>query len=247
MFAILPHFLMKTKHLFFDLDRTLWDFDKNSEIALNKLFVELNLHQTIQDFSSFHELYKTHNSRLWKLYGSGKLKKEELRNERFRVTLEQFEINDPVLIQQMSDGYVEISPQQTALFPHTIETLNGLQKEGFNMHIITNGFKEVQHIKLQKSGLENFFDVIVCSEDVGKNKPSPDIFHHSMQRAQAKPGESAMIGDDYEVDVMGALSVGMKGILFDPHNEHTHFEDNYRIRQLDELPAILPWVFKIVL
>jgi putative hydrolase of the HAD superfamily len=235
---------MESKHLFFDLDRTLWDFEKNSEIALNKLFIDLELHKSITDFKQFHEHYKIQNSRLWKLYGSGKLSKDTLRNERFRVTLEQFNLDDPNLIQQLSDGYVEISPQQTTLFPSTISTLNALQNEGFNMHIITNGFKEVQFIKLEKSGLASFFDVIVCSEDVGKNKPSPDIFHHSLKHAKAKPEDSVMIGDDFEVDVLGALSIGMQGVLFDPYKEHKHFQDNFIIHQLDELPALLPWVLK---
>ena len=235
---------MKSKHLFFDLDRTLWDFEKNSEIALNKLFFDLGLNTTIPNFSVFHDLYKTHNSRLWKLYGSGKLSKDILRNERFRVTLEEFNLVDPRLIESISDGYVEISPQQTTLFPTTLSTLDALQKEGFNMHIITNGFKEVQFIKLQKSGLENYFDIIVCSEDVGKNKPSPAIFHHSMSHAKAKPEDSVMIGDDFEVDILGALSVGMQGVLFDPYKEHKHFQDNFIIQQLDELPALLPWVLK---
>ena len=235
---------MKSKHLFFDLDRTLWDFEKNSEIALNKLFFDLGLHTTIPNFTVFHDLYKTHNSRLWKLYGSGKLSKDILRNERFRVTLEEFNLVDPLLVQNISDGYVEISPQQTTLFPTTISTLDVLQKEGFNMHIITNGFKEVQFIKLQKSGLEDYFDIIVCSEDVGKNKPSPDIFHHSMSHAKVKPEDSVMIGDDFEVDILGALSVGMQGVLFDPYKEHNHFQDNFIIQQLDELPALLPWVLK---
>lgn len=236
---------MDTKHLFFDLDRTLWDFEKNSEIALNHLFHELNLHLSIEHFDTFFQLYKENNSILWKKYGSGQLKKEELRDERFRMTLEKLEINDPLLVKKISDGYVELSPQQTSLFPNTIETLNELQKEGFNMHIITNGFKDVQHIKLEKSGLSNFFDVIVCSEDVGKNKPAPDIFHYSLKQANAQAGDSVMIGDDFEVDVLGALNIGMKGIHFDPNKQHTSCDDTVRIAELNELPGLMPWIFKI--
>lgn len=235
---------MQTKHLFFDLDRTLWDFEKNSEIALNKLFIDLQLDKLINDFKEFHTVYKKHNADLWKLYGAGKLKKEDLRDERFRSALSNFEVNDKAIVKKLSDGYVELSPQQTALFPNTIETLDVLQKDGFNMHIITNGFKEVQHIKLKNSKLESYFDVIVCSEDIGKNKPSPDIFHHSIQRANAKVSDSVMIGDDYEVDVQGAINVGMKGILFDPDNTHHHQQDNHRIHQLNELHDLLPWILR---
>lgn len=236
---------MKTKHLFFDLDRTLWDFEKNSEIALQQLFFSLNLHHSIKDFDYFHTLYKEHNSTLWKQYGAGKLKKEDLRDERFRLTLEKFNVTDKQLIKKISDGYVELSPQQTALFPNAIQTLKELQKEEFNMHIITNGFKEVQYIKLKNSGLDAYFDVLVCSEDVGKNKPSPDIFHYSLNLANTKANDSVMIGDDFEIDVLGALNIGMKGIHFDPYSQHTSHDDTLRIQHLKELPGLMPWVFKI--
>lgn len=234
---------MTNKHLFFDLDRTLWDFEKNSEIALFKLFHELHLDEVIDSFELFHSNYKKNNAQLWKEYGAGKLSKENLRNDRFKITLEQFEINNPDLVSKISDGYVEISPQQTALFPHTHETLNYLEKEGYTMHIITNGFKEVQYIKLNKSGLDHYFDVIVCSEDVGQNKPSPAIFKHSLETAKAKAIDSVMIGDDYEVDVVGAQNYGMYGILFDPENAFKHFQDQHRIQSLMELPGLLPFVF----
>ncbi len=235
---------MTNKHLFFDLDRTLWDFEKNSEIALFKLFNELGLNEAIDSFDLFHTNYKKTNALLWKEYGAGRLSKENLRNDRFRLTLEQFDVNNPDLVTKISDGYVELSPQQTALFPHAHETLDYLQKEGYNMHIITNGFKEVQYIKLNKSGLDHYFDVIVCSEDVGQNKPSPAIFKHSLDSANAKAADSVMIGDDYEVDVVGAQNYGMYGILFDPENSFKHFQEQHRIQSLNELPGLLPFIFK---
>lgn len=234
---------MTNKHLFFDLDRTLWDFEKNSEIALFKLFHELSLDEAIDSFELFHSKYKKNNALLWKEYGAGRLSKENLRNDRFKITLEYFEINNPDIVNKISDGYVELSPQQTALFPHTHETLDYLKKEGYNMHIITNGFKEVQYIKLNKSGLDHYFDVIVCSEDVGQNKPSPAIFKHSLNSANAKAADSVMIGDDYEVDVVGAQNFGMYGILFDPENTFSHYQDQHRIQSLNELPGLLPFIF----
>jgi putative hydrolase of the HAD superfamily len=112
------------------------------------------------------------------------------------------------------------------------------------MHIITNGFKEVQYIKLKNSGLIDFFDVIVCSEDVGYNKPNPAIFKHSLMQANASTADSVMIGDDFEVDVLGALNYGLKGILFDPFNDFKSPVDGHKIKDLNELPALLPWVFK---
>jgi putative hydrolase of the HAD superfamily len=158
--------------------------------------------------------------------------------------LNHFSINDEDLVKKLSDGYVELSPQQTALFPNAIETLKELEKEGYTMHIITNGFKEVQYIKLKNSGLINFFDVIVCSEDVGYNKPNPAIFKHALTKANASTTDSVMIGDDFEVDVLGALNYGMKGILFDPFNDFKSPVDGHKIKDLNELTALLPWVFK---
>ena len=235
---------MTDQHLFFDLDRTLWDFEKNSKIALTQLFHHHGLHNHIANFHTFYGHYKLKNAQLWKEYGAGRLKKEALRDERFRVTLNHFSINDEDLVKKISDGYVELSPQQTALFPNAIETLEYLKKEGYTMHIITNGFKEVQFIKLKNSGIIDFFDVIVCSEDVGHNKPNPAIFNHSLSKAAATAQKSVMIGDDYEVDVLGALNFGMKGILFDPYNEFKSSVDGHKIKDLNELPALLPWVFK---
>jgi putative hydrolase of the HAD superfamily len=112
------------------------------------------------------------------------------------------------------------------------------------MHIITNGFKEVQYIKLENSGLDPYFDVILCSEEVGHNKPSLQIFQYALKKAGAKASDSVMIGDDFEVDIIGALNAGMQGILFDPDDRYSNYQDSMRIKQLNELTDLLPWVFR---
>jgi putative hydrolase of the HAD superfamily len=228
------------KHLFFDLDRTLWDFEKNSEKALHILFHELGLDNDIPSFESFHALYKDKNAQLWKLYGSGKMSKQDLRSGRFRITLESFGVQDESIIEKISQGYIDISPRQTELFPGAIETLQELKEKGYLMHIITNGFKEVQYIKLENSNLSDFFKIIVCSEEVGKNKPAPDIFHHAMGLAGARADRSLMIGDDLDVDIIGANNAGMKGILFDPHDHYTLEENIVKIKSLPQLTELIP-------
>jgi putative hydrolase of the HAD superfamily len=233
---------LKDKHLFFDLDRTLWDFDKNSMSALEQLFNELELFTKISSFESFHNAYKENNARLWKAYGEGKIEKNHLRYERFRSTLTSFEIDNEFVVQQISDGYVDLSPRLTHLFPNTLETLHELSQSNYNLHIITNGFKEVQYTKLHNAKLAPFFDVVVCSEEVGKNKPSPEIFKHAMRLAQAKPEQSVMIGDDFEVDVIGALNAGMHGIHFKPEVSISQKDDTV-IACLSELPKLLPSLF----
>lgn len=229
------------KHLFFDLDRTLWDFDKNSEQALNILYDELGLGNHIRSFRGFHETYKKINADLWYQYGKGKLEKEVLRYKRFQDTLMKYKINNPDLARRLGDGYVELSPYQTRLFPNTKETLEVLQND-YALHIITNGFKEIQFIKLKNSGILHFFDIIVCSEDVGKNKPAPDVFHHALRRANATSSESIMIGDDYRVDIIGAENAGMKGILFAPNNTYEEDTHEWQIECLTEIKDLIPWM-----
>jgi putative hydrolase of the HAD superfamily len=232
------------KHLFFDLDRTLWDFEKNSKKALQILFKDLKLDDKIEHFNHFHHTYTRINAELWKLYGKGKLKKEELRDARFIETLKYHEILDTELATTLSNGYIEISPKQTNLFPETLETLEELKRMKYNMHIITNGFEEVQYIKLEHSKLAPFFDVIVCSEAVGFNKPDPRVFQYAMQKAQTTASQSFMIGDDREVDIFGAIQVGMQAILFDPENQYSKTNGEPKIQNLNELPLLLAMIGK---
>jgi len=234
------------KHIFFDLDRTLWDFESNSEQALRILYDDLDLANHTRDFETFLKTYRKINARLWNMYGSGKLTKEVLRVKRFGDTLKSFQVDNSKLANQLAEGYVSISPRQKIIFPNTHETLKALRSEGLKLHVITNGFKEVQFIKLENCGLLNYFDVIVCSEDVGKNKPAPEVFKHSMNLAEAKPEDSVMIGDDLKVDIFGAERAGMSGILFDPHSKYNERAHEWRIQNLSRVPEILPFMRNVL-
>ena len=170
------------------------------------------------------------------MYGQGKLSKEILRYKRFQDTLSYFGLDDIDLAKRMGDAYVDLSPRQTQLFPNAKESLVELQSIGFQLHIITNGFSEVQYIKLENCGLITYFDVIVCSEVIGKNKPDPLIFAHALSEAKAYPTNSLMIGDDYHADINGAIQSGMQALLFDPfEKEMTNYE--YKIKDLSEIPS----------
>jgi len=230
------------KHLFFDLDRTLWDFEKNSEKALHNLFHELGLDRYIPEFREFHEIYKEKNAELWKSYGEHKISKEYLRTARFEVTLAAFHVHDPKITELLSQGYIDLSPRQTELFPEAINTLETLRSMGYSMDIITNGFKEVQYIKLENSGLAKYFNHVTCSEEIGMNKPAPDIFHYAAGKAGVKVSDSVMIGDDPEVDVVGALNAGMRAILFDPEDKYKQVQGAGKIGHLAELPECLPFI-----
>lgn len=235
------------KHLFFDLDHTLWDFETNSEKALTILYEEYDLKNNFNSYAGFLKVYKKINGKLWYQYGKGQITKEELRVRRFYDTLKKFKTDDLELAKKLGEGYLSISPFQTTLFPGAIETLTSLKNDEYKMHIITNGFKEVQYIKLEKSGILDFFDVIVCSEEVGLNKPAKEVFYHSLELAKAKPTESIMIGDDLRVDVIGAEKVGMKGVLFDPNNSYKEGAHEWHIDNLNKIPELIPWIKKSTL
>ncbi|MBL1281191.1 MAG: YjjG family noncanonical pyrimidine nucleotidase [Fluviicola sp.] len=230
------------KHIFFDLDHTLWDFEKNSEAALRILFEELELGNHLPSFQRFHTKYKKVNAKLWHLYGKGKLEKSVLRVKRFSDTFANFDIKNKELAEHLAKRYVEVSPYQTNLFPDAISVLEELKSNGHQLHIITNGFKEVQYIKLSESKMIDFFDVILCSEEVGKNKPAKEVFHEALSRANAKAEESIMIGDDFHVDVIGAENCGIKGVLFDPHSRQKSGTHEWHIQKLNEIPGLLPWM-----
>ncbi|MCT4562536.1 MAG: YjjG family noncanonical pyrimidine nucleotidase [Crocinitomicaceae bacterium] len=234
---------MKGKHLFFDLDRTLWDFEKNSKAALKLMFAQFDLAQYMDDFSSFHRIYKEQNDLMWRAYGAGKLTKEELRILRFEKVLNYHKA--PLsLAEKLSEFYIETSPYQTHLIKGSKETLDSLKKEGYALHIITNGFKEVQFIKLENCELIDYFDVILCSEEVGETKPHPSVFQYAMKRANAKTSDACMIGDDYQVDYLGALRSGMKAIFYNHQGQKKYRKDDEVVESLFEIPGRLPWLFR---
>lgn len=219
---------MKTiKHIFFDLDRTLWDFEKNSQEALTEILKELDLSSQGLNSNDFIKKYKEINEYYWALYREGKIAKEKLRYIRFQDTLHYFEIYEQGLGAQIGEKYVSISPKKRNLIFGTMDVLNYL-RNNYSLHIITNGFEEVQAIKLKENDLVPFFDTVTCSEEVDAKKPDPKIFFHALNKFKARPEESIMIGDDFQADILGAEKVNMKAIYFNPvandknHEFHIH-------------------------
>ena len=231
---------MKTyKHLFFDLDRTLWDFEANSLITLQEIFKNRQLKEKgIESFEAFLGFYKPYNHQLWDKYKLGEIKKDFLSLERYRGTLKHFNINDDDLAFQISQDYIKISPTKTKLFPDTIKILDIL-KQKYQLHIITNGFNEVQFVKLKNSGLDIYFDQIITSEMIGIQKPAPQIFEYALKKANARIAESIMIGDDQEVDIMGASNYGLDQIFVNFNKIPLICNPNWEINELGELLDIL--------
>jgi putative hydrolase of the HAD superfamily len=227
------------KHLFFDLDRTLWDFETNSDETLQDIILKYNLaSKGISSLRMFKDVYSGINTMLWSLYLKGEIIKEKLNLQRFNLTLEAFGINDILLANSIADDYVEMSPLKTNLFPHAMEMLEYLHRH-YKLHIITNGFDEVQFKKLELTGMNRFFDQVITSEEAGAMKPKEKIFHFALKKADAIAGESLMIGDEIEIDLLGAKAVGLDQ-MFVNHHGKTHQEAfTFEVKSLAEIVEIL--------
>ena len=202
--------------IFFDLDHTLWDFDKNSELSYIQIFKSLKIELSVTDFL---KVYTDINKQLWKLFREDLIDKESLRYRRLKESFAavNYEISDS-LINQIADDYIVQLSKQTHLFPGTTAVLEYLQSK-YKLHIITNGFAEVQDRKLKNTGLSRFFNVVMNSETAGVKKPHPLIFEKSLALAGVKKENALMIGDSLEADVMGALNFGIKAICYNYHND----------------------------
>ena len=229
---------MKYKHLFFDLDLTLWDFDKNSNEVLVELFSELNLKEAgITDIEKFIAAYKIHNEQLWDSFRKGLVSKEELRTIRFYKVLQDFGIDNIKLANDISEEYLKKGPYKTHLMPHTIDALEYLSIN-YKLHIITNGFNEIQLIKLNNCGIRKYFEQIITSDSTGFKKPDKRIFHHSLYKAKAKTKQSIMIGDHLEIDIVGARNAGLDQIYFNPEGKKHNESITYEIKCLKNLMHI---------
>ena len=234
----ISHFAIK-KHLFFDLDHTIWDFDKNAEEALHELYVIYGLKELgLNSADLFIETYTHHNHRLWAEYHTGKITKNQLRETRFKTTFLELGVQPDFIPLKFEDDYVSLCPTKTNLFPHAHETLQYLQKK-YMLHLISNGFKESSELKIGNTNIGGYFKNVIISEIVGVNKPDPAIFAHALSLAGAEKNESLMIGDSLEADVYGALNFGMDAIYFNPFKKPKPADVPLQVMHLKELTEIL--------
>ena len=230
---------MKYKHLFFDLDHTLWDFDANAKQTLHQLHIDLNLaDKGVHDFDLFHRNYLKHNEKLWARYRNGHIKQDELRLKRMWLTLLDFQIADEDLSRQLSELFLQLLPTRTLLFPDTREVLQYLTDKGYQLHLITNGFEKTQYEKLRRSGLISFFNQIITSEGSNSLKPEKEIFEYALNKANATVAESIMIGDTLDVDILGAMNIGMDQVHVNYNGEEATIKPTYTVKALKELEEI---------
>jgi putative hydrolase of the HAD superfamily len=228
------------KHIFFDLDHTIWDFETNSALTLQTMYTEFDLPSMgVGPFAEFHAIYRDHNHKLWDRYSKGFIKQDELRWKRMWHTLLDYKIGDDKLAKTISQRYLEVLPTQKELFPYTNEILIYLLNKNYLLHIISNGFEEVQHHKLNNSGLKKYFTQIITSEGCNYVKPQKEIFEYAMNRAGASLKESIMIGDNEEADILGAVNSGMDSVYVNHISDGKDSKATYTIFHLKELEGIL--------
>src|SRR5690606_23130377 len=201
--------------VFFDLDHTLWDFERNSELTYQKIFEKYNLQIHLPDFL---KVYVPNNTRLWGLYQFDKIGKEELRYQRLKMSFDELGVSvTDEYIDLLADDYIKYLSTFNHLFDNA-QTILDYLKPKYKLHIITNGFAEVQEGKLKNSGIVDYFEVIMDSEKAGVKKPNPVIFEKAMSLAKVQPSNALMVGDNYDVDILGAKNAGMQALYFNPLN-----------------------------
>mgnify|MGYP005853476233 FL=1 len=218
--------------IFFDLDHTLWDFEKNSEITFQLIF---DKHQIKIDLNDFMKIYRPVNMKYWNMYRNNQVSSENLRFFRLKEVFEALKIrSDKALINLIAEEYINYLSEQIHLFPDAEDTLNYLATK-YRLHIITNGFENVQHKKIKSSGIDHFFETVTTAEGSGYKKPDKRIFDHALAKAKTHQTKSLMIGDSLEADIQGAKDFGMQAIYF---GKKPNFEVDF-VEQLVDLKTRL--------
>lgn len=227
------------KNLFIDLDDTLWDIHHNSKECLKEVFDDYGYIKYYKCFDDYYNVYMPSNHHLWGLYRKGEIDKDELIVERFLVPVREFGIDDAAYAKKLSDDFLERTTLRTKLVDGTINLLEYL-KPKYKMHILSNGFREVQYKKMENSGLSLYFEKIILSDDVGINKPHIDFFNYALEKTNSCPTETLMIGDSWDADILGAYNSNIDQLWFNPGElQSDGFTPTYCVKSLAEIKEIL--------
>lgn len=228
------------KHLFFDLDHTLWDFDRNSNESLSELYETFRLADLgIASSEAFNQHFITINRQLWSDFDNNRLTHADIRQRRFRMVMDALGVTDYSVCDAMNEEYLRLLPRKAHLIESTMEVLDHV-RDRYQLHIITNGFDEIQALKMASSGLTDYFQHIITNQKADAKKPDRRIFEFALKVSDASLEESLMIGDNYEADVLGALGMGMDVVYYNPANLPVDGQaPTYEIKHLKELIAIL--------
>lgn len=228
------------RHLFIDLDDTIYDFAWASRESFRETYDELGYNRFFNSFEQYLSIYEPYNLELWHLYGEGKITKDELNRRRYSHPLEVVGVYDDKLAETFCKKALARIPTKDKLVPGAKELLEYL-KPKYRMHILSNGFKELQSRKMRSAGIGHYFDNIILSEDIGVNKPARKLFEHALDRAGATAEESIMIGDMFETDIAGAYNAGIDQIYYNHCGKRDNgtFAPTFTVCGLLEIKEIL--------
>lgn len=231
--------MQRYKNLFIDLDDTVYDFSAASEESFRETYELLQYGRFFDSFEQYLSIYKPHNLELWRIYGEGKITKEELNKRRYSYPLECVGIHDQELADTFCREALSRIPTKGPLMPGATELLEYLRPK-YRMFILSNGFKELQSRKMHSAGIDKYFDGLILSEDIGVNKPNRELYDHALQKTGSTLEESLMIGDMFETDIAGAANIGMEQIYYNPKGKQGHpFVPTYEVKHLLEIKEIL--------
>lgn len=227
------------KCVFFDLDHTLWDYETNSMLTLQELFVRHALESRgVTVFDEFFQKFRTVNLTLWEQYDTGRITSDVIRRERFKQILEAFGAFDEQLSEELSAEYLTLCPTKCNLMPGAVETLEYLAAH-YSLTVVTNGFEEIQNIKLSSGNLHQYFDHVITSQKAGHRKPSREIFEYALRVNGAVNADAIMIGDNLVTDIGGARNASIDAVLFNPEMVSHSIDVHYEITDLSQLRQIL--------
>lgn len=226
------------KHIFFDLDHTLWDFEKNTEEAIKEIYELYDFSKYPFTLNEFVKYFHETNNLLWDKFNHRLIGREELRDSRFIIVLGNLGINEEDVPRDIGEAYLKIAPNKSGVLPYTYQVLDYLYPK-YKLHIISNGFDDVQHRKLKAANLYHYFDKIITSDNSGYRKPQKEIFEFAMNCAHASRADSIFIGDNADTDIVGALNAEMDHIYYNPEKNQHSYKVNYEIESLQEIMNIL--------
>ncbi|MDR0988777.1 MAG: YjjG family noncanonical pyrimidine nucleotidase [Prevotellaceae bacterium] len=230
---------MAYKNLFFDLDDTLWAFSQNAHDTFVEMYNYYGYDRFFESFDHFYELYEARNGALWNAYGNAQITKEELNRERFRYPLQTVGIHDDELANAFAADFFNVVTTKTGLMPHAQEVLEYLSPR-YNLYILSNGFRELQGLKMQAAGIDHYFKQVILSEDIGVLKPNSEIFYYALSSTQSELSTSLMIGDNWVNDMVGAKEIGLKQAYYNVNGRMEFpFKPTHLIDDLIELCEFL--------
>ena len=225
--------------VFFDLDHTLWDYEKNSKETLVELY---NFHQIDRmasfSFEQFYHSFQRVNIQLWEKYDRGLIDRNDIRSTRFPKVLALLNYTDNELSGRLSEHYHELSPTKKSLIPHAIEVLDYLVSR-YSLYLVTNGFDKMQTTKVNSGGIRHYFKDVMTSERAGFKKPEKEIFELILQQNGYTCHEAIMIGDNLLTDIAGANNAGIDSVFYNPNREPHSGQASYEIASLIDLKSIL--------